>query len=413
MASGASHDRPHAWRRLVAASGLVGTVGLIVAPHGARAQATTTGSVGTVRVHVVQAQGAPLADAEVAIVRGLQTVVATARTDSAGVRLLAPTLAPGDYHLVVRKLGFARVERFFTWTGRDTLRFELTATPAVQTLGAVRVEAREEIRRRKLFIDADAIANSTRPLIDATDILTRLRPDMIYGLGGARQYCRPLSNVWINGQRIVHAPLNPAILAERRMAFQAGRASPHLALRPGAAASALVMSVLGRIKPEHVAEIRAHDCGDLSLQRANAESAIFVTLKPGIRFEPDVGSYVADEAALAATVGLAAREEPAASVDSIAPAPTPGVEVLPAYRFRVLGVYDAESGQPVADATVLDVRTGARTTTSSTGTAALALLPEGGGTVRIERAGYRAQELAVVIAPGETLPITLLLTRGR
>ena len=83
------------------------------------------------------------------------------------------------------------------------------------------------------------------------------------------------------------------------------------------------------------------------------------------------------------------------------------------YRFRLLGVYDAESGAPLEGVAVMDVHTGARMNTSDTGTAHLAFLPDGGGTVRLSRPGYQPIELPVKISPTDTIPITLIMSRAR
>jgi hypothetical protein len=228
---------------------------------------------------------------------------------------------------------------------------------------------------------------------------------MIFGLGGKREHCRPVSFVWVNGTRIRLAPINPALATEKRMGRRAARATPHLGVRGSAAIPYGVHAILASIRPEHVDEIRFHDCDDLSLQRANSESALFVTLKPGIGYEQGLGSYVA-------TAEVA--EEP---VPTAAPAPATAIaapaDALAPYRFRLIGVYDADSGAPIAGVDVIDVGSGARMATSTTGTAHLAFLPDGGGTVRLVRAGYRTLELPVRISPADTLPLTLLMSRDR
>ena len=76
-------------------------------------------------------------------------------------------------------------------------------------------------------------------------------------------------------------PVNPAIATQKRMGRMAARSTPHLGVGGAAAIPYGVHAVLASIRPEHVDEMRYHDCDDLSLQRANAESALFVTLKPG------------------------------------------------------------------------------------------------------------------------------------
>ncbi|MEO7456426.1 MAG: hypothetical protein ABIY52_09205 [Gemmatimonadaceae bacterium] len=82
---------------------------------------------------------------------------------------------------------------------------------------------------------------------------------------------------------------------------------------------------------------------------------------------------------------------------------------LPAYRMRLIGVFDDRSGDPVEAADIVDVLSGNTIRTTSTGTAALAFLPEGGGLVRIRKVGFEPQTMMVSISPTDTLPITILL----
>lgn len=87
------------------------------------------------------------------------------------------------------------------------------------------------------------------------------------------------------------------------------------------------------------------------------------------------------------------------------------VERLPPYRFRILGVYDMATGTPVDSADVIDVMSGNLVKTTSTGTASLLFLPDGGALVRVRKLGFEAQTLMVSISPQDTLPVTLVLKR--
>jgi hypothetical protein len=85
------------------------------------------------------------------------------------------------------------------------------------------------------------------------------------------------------------------------------------------------------------------------------------------------------------------------------------LDSLARYRFRLLGAYDAATGDPIVDLAVTDSTTGVSARTTSTGTVSLFFLPEGTSMVRLRHAGYRDTTITVMISPRDTLPITLLL----
>src|SRR6185369_6382653 len=156
----------------------------IAAVVGAQGAPPTT----TVRVHVRDTTGAAVSGADLAIVRGLNEVVTAGTTDGDGRRTLSIPKNATDYQLVVRRLGYQRIDRFFRVAARDTIAFEVELLATVRTLETVTVTAEQDLKRKSYFIDADQIANSDRVLFDASDILTKLKPDMICG-----RSCRPLA----------------------------------------------------------------------------------------------------------------------------------------------------------------------------------------------------------------------------
>jgi len=230
-----------------------------------------TGHPARVNVVVRDSAGSPVGGVEASVVQGLNLARAGGTTDDRGrvsLTIAGVASAHDDYQLVVRKIGFERVERFFRFQS-DTVSFEIRLRRVPQELTPVVVTAEEDLKRKSYHIDAEAIASSDRVLIDATDILAKLRPDMICG-----RACRPLAgvaartrnpvracpglalsqptrcpvsdapvspntNVWVNGTR-----LRMVIPSEMAMARQTGLLS---GLMPG------TMTVLSEIKPEHIA----------------------------------------------------------------------------------------------------------------------------------------------------------------
>lgn len=84
---------------------------------------------------------------------------------------------------------------------------------------------------------------------------------------------------------------------------------------------------------------------------------------------------------------------------------------LPAYRARVLGLFDQTTGQPIEGAEVFAVSSGWSAHTTSTGTVSLIFLPDGGGLVRIRKVGYAPVFTKVAVSQRDTAPVTVLLER--
>ena len=347
-----------------------------------------------VRVRVVDSAGAPIANAEVSALRGLTTVVAGGPTDSLGRRSF--TVPHGsDYEVVARRIGYQRGTQFFSAV-HDSVGIRLVLRAAATNLPAVSVTAKEDIKRRAYHLDADDIAASKRPIIDGLDVLTKLRPDIIY----TRVPDCALRYVWVNGKRIVFPTINPALAAKTRQLRRAAQATPHIGPTGIATVNLTVQSVMASIHPEHIDEVNFADCNDTSVDMVKGNSALFVTLKPGVAYDPGIGSYVLEQTALAPNDRAAVND----AAMSTKPAP---------YRNRLLGVYDEQTGEPVAGVEVADSTSGTFATTTVTGTVSLAFLPDGISTLVIRKTGYAPLRFPIVISPKDTLPITLTLAKPK
>jgi hypothetical protein len=378
--------------------------------------AQTPGKV-TVAVRVVDSAGAPVPDAEVTVVRDVAAVMASAPTNAAGrAQLSVVRSTAGALQLSVRKIGFQRGYQFFTLPAGDSMSLEMRINRSVASLAPVTVTAEEDLRRKSYHLGAEDIEKSTRTLIDATDVF-KLRPDMLNSRGGAgacaipfTQHNGSIENVWINGRHIALPIVDSTYVAGREQMLGIGgpppRPNPRLLPSKGPVVTLgfasqprsfshidTVLSILQGIKPEHIEEITYHDCFDKPMERNFTEMAMFITLKPGIGYREGFGTYVvADEMAAPNRMAL---------------------DSLPKFRFRLLGVYDFDTGDPLAGVDIVEPSTGIGAKTSKTGTVSLFFVPPGLATVRLHLDGYRDTTAAVAISPADTMPITLTLTRRK
>ncbi len=241
----------------------------------------TTDRAAFVRVTARDSSGAPLANAELTIRSGLRDVVAQARTDEEGHAVLSvPAKDSTDYQLTMRKIGYPRGDRFFGVAPKDTADVKLIVPrPKPTALEAVTVTAKRENKYNSYDLDADEIENATGYIANGWDVVKALRPAMLTSRGGCDTGAR---EVWVNGKRI-RLPLMPTGLDAQRALVNAP---------PRTRVSYVPISVLSTIAPEHIQEIHYHDCFDTSMAAVGNNDAIFVTLKPGVIYVQDVGSFV-------------------------------------------------------------------------------------------------------------------------
>lgn len=203
--------------------GRVGSIAVMsmVAAHASAVHSGRTTDV-VIDVRVVDARNVAVPGADVSVVRGLNDVAAHGTTDSAGRRRLVVPRSNDPIEVVARKIGFTRADQFVL-PSRDTIVARLVLHEAPHALPTVTVQAQEDLKRKRFHIDADEIADSKRPIIDALDVVTKLRPDMIFppqGKGGLDP-CG-LFYIWVNGKRVIYPPIDPDSRFARR-----NSAAPH------------------------------------------------------------------------------------------------------------------------------------------------------------------------------------------
>jgi hypothetical protein len=341
-----------------------------------------------VDVFVVDAHNVAVPGADVSIVRELNKVAAHGVTDDNGRRRLTISRSAQPFQIIARKIGFERGDQFLVPV-HDTITARIVLHPAPQALPGVTVTAEENLKRLRYHVDADDIASSDRPILDALDVVTKLRPDMIYPPQPKGMDPCGLFYVWVNGKRVVSTIPDPFIAARTRQQRSAAKATPRLGGGLGAV-SVNVQTVLSSIHPEHVEEMTYSDCDDFTVNANFARNAVFVTLKPGVGFEPNVGSFVIEDWHDSPDL----IERPSST-----------------FRSRILGVYDGSTGDPVAGAAVVDVVTGTYASTTGTGTVSLAFLREGTSTITIHKPGYSDLTMDVSISPRDTTPLTVVVSR--
>jgi hypothetical protein len=253
----------------------IATTGTVAAAQAPRA---------TIQITARDSSGAPINGAELTVKRGIKDVLGQTTTDENGHGVLSVEAKDSsDFQVTMRKIGYARGDRFLSVGPRDTAHVNVTVGRTHAALDTVRVTAKGlDPRWHSYHLDADEIEASDEPIDNAWEMLKRLRPVMLTSRGGCASGVR---EVWVNGKRI-RLPLRPTGLVAQRA-------------RVGAPIDArfsyVAVSVLSEIAVEHVQEITYHDCFDHSMAVVGNNDAVFVTLKPGVTYQENVGSFVLDE----------------------------------------------------------------------------------------------------------------------
>jgi hypothetical protein len=258
--------------RLASALAIVGLAGAA----NAQAPATTL-----VRVTARDSTGAVIPSAELTVTRGLRDILAKGTTDDGGHAVLRVDIKETeDLQVTMRKIGYARGDRFFEVSPQGTADVAITVARRPSTnLAPVTVTAQRDFKRASYHLDADEIDTTHVYADNAWELIKRLRPDMLTSRGGC---ATGVQEVWVNGTRI-RLPLRPTGMAAARAL---------VGVPPRARFSYIPVSVLSDIAPEHILEINYHDCFDSSMAVVGSVNAMFIVLKPGVVYQQDVGSFV-------------------------------------------------------------------------------------------------------------------------
>jgi len=103
------------------------------------------------------------------------------------------------------------------------------------------------------------------------------------------------------------------------------------------------------------------------------------------------------------------RGRPGAENDPSRPHPRGNVWRLD----RIIGLFDADTGEPVAGATLADSASGTSVTTSTTGTASLAFVLASRAVVQVLAPGYEPMRLDVRLSFADATPMTVVLRRAK
>ncbi len=167
----------------------------------------------------------------------------------------------------------------------------------VQVLETVKVDAKQDRRHELLFVDAATIASSGEDLDNAFDVMRKLRPRILKGWH--TDFCGTGSD-GLHGQGSIFGDRRSMSAPAELAPFPSDQANPLWVNGVRIFPEFVLFGdfytyVYKKIKAEHIAQIRRVECDEPSPfpnHPLGVQDAIFIVLKPCVRFDFDKGSYV-------------------------------------------------------------------------------------------------------------------------
>jgi hypothetical protein len=271
---------------------------VLASPGIARAQSS---GIAIIRLTVQDSAGVPIPDADIVLSHGKLGAIEIGRSDAAGRCTFIGQYEHGEYAVSARRIGYVGSSSSFTLNA-TVASVALVLHHIAPTLDTVRVEANVP-RSKDYFLDAASIAASSRVIDNAADALHKLRPNM---LGDRARQCPLAQNLWINGRRVFFGKTLAGWSYREHPTVAEGNSSPTgrvVFARPsGGSRGVSIGKYLESIKAEHIADIRYVNCWDTSMPEIGTNDAIYVVLKPGVEWDWQNGSHVADSSAYLASI---------------------------------------------------------------------------------------------------------------
>jgi hypothetical protein len=235
-----------------------------------------------VRVRVTDSSSAPLAGADVTVIRDGAGLVQFGRTDAGGRITFSIQREDGSFHVSARQIGYSQASSQPLTAGTDTIAVSLILgrLPPV-LLDTFRVAERPLPLAKQPFVGADEIARDTRSVLSLRDVVLKLRPDIDYQ---AYRCMRVAPRI----------PVNRGTIPRSRIRRSSGVPDP-----PSVRVYVNGIWVQPEDDPwnsihsEHIAELRYVNCNDRSIPGLPPSpfASVYVVLKRGYGWDSKDGTH--------------------------------------------------------------------------------------------------------------------------